>query len=259
VWARRLRTGSGAILLALGLSATCLAAEERPAIRIAVEGAYPPFNYLEQNELQGFEVDLAKALCEVMRARCNLVIREWEGIVRGLINRDYDAIMSSLEITERRMRRIAFSRRYYMIPPAIIGRKDLELPAVTPETLAGKVIGAVDRSEHARYVEDVLKESEPRVYAKLDEANLDLLAERIDAVMGDKLALSRFLESREGACCRFLADVPEIPVYHGLGYAVGLRKEDAALKAEFDRAIGQVMADGTYDRIRSKYFPFDIR
>jgi polar amino acid transport system substrate-binding protein len=78
-------------------------------------------------------------------------------------------------------------------------------------------------------------------------------------VLGDKLSLSHFLESREGSCCRFVADVPVNPIYHGRGVGVGLRKEDQDLKATFDRAIDQVIADGTYDRIRAKYFPFDIK
>jgi polar amino acid transport system substrate-binding protein len=247
------------VVLALGLFASRAVAQDGPAIHVAVEGAYPPFNYLDQNELQGFEVDLLKALCDVMDATCTPVVHEWDGIVRGLLNREYDAIMSSLEVTDRRKKRIAFSRRYYMIPAAIIGRKDAVLPAVTPDALAGRTIGAVDRSEHAAYVEDLLKDSELRTFGKLDEANLDLLTERIDFVMGDKLALSRFLASREGACCHFVADVPENPKYHGQGYAVGLRKEDEALKAAFDQAIAKVVVDGTYDRIRAKYFPFDIK
>ena len=257
---RRHRLAAGLLLvLALAPMARAGAASEPQTVRVAVEGAYPPFNYLEQNELQGFEVDLLKALCEVMRVHCVLVTREWEGIVRGLLNREYDAIMSSLEVTERRQKRIAFSRRYYRMPAAIIGRKDEPRLAVTRETLAGRSIGAVDRSEHAAYTENLLKDSELRLYGKLEEANLDLLTGRIDFVMGDKLALSKFLASREGACCQFIADVPENPVYHGHGYAVGLRKEDTDLKAAFDQAIGHVMADGTFDRIRARYFPFDLK
>jgi polar amino acid transport system substrate-binding protein len=248
------------LALALALWVPAAPAQEKLTIRVAVEGAYPPFNYLEQNELQGFEVDLLKALCAVMNAECIPVLHEWDGIVRGLLDRKYDAVMSSLEITERRKKRIAFSRRYYLVPSVLIARKDsAPLEAVTPEALAGKTIGAVDRSEHARYVESALKGAELKVYSKLEEANLDLLTERIDYVIGDKLALSRFLAMREGACCRIAATIPENPIYHGQGYAVGLRKEDVALKAAFDRAIEQVIADGTYDRIRAKYFPFDIK
>jgi polar amino acid transport system substrate-binding protein len=227
---------------------------------VAVEGARPPFNFIDQNnELQGFEVDLLKALCEAMKARCAPVVHEWDGIIRGLLARDYDAIMSSLEINERRKRRIAFSRRYYLVPPALIGRNDAALNQLTPETLAGKRIGAVDRSQHAAYIQAVHKEAELQTYGKLDEAALDLLMGRLDLVIGDKLTLTAFLSSREGSCCRMVADVPADPAFFGYGYGIGLRKEDEGLKLQFDRAIGRVIADGTYDRIRAKYFPFDIK
>ena len=112
-------------VLAVGPGLPCLSPAQRrrsPPIRIAVEGAYPPFNFIDQNnELQGFEVDLAKALCEEMKAECVLVQHEWDGIVRGLLNREYDAIMSSLEILDRRQKRIAFSEPYYRIPAIFIG------------------------------------------------------------------------------------------------------------------------------------------
>jgi polar amino acid transport system substrate-binding protein len=85
------------------------------------------------------------------------------------------------------------------------------------------------------------------------------MAERLDLVLGDKLALTRFLDSREGACCRLVADAPFDPAFYHPGVGVGLRKEDAALKALFDQALDAVIADGTYDRIRAKYFSFDIK
>lgn len=245
-----------------GLSAAAQdnAAIPKPVIRIAVEGAYPPFNFIDQNnELQGFEVDLLKALCDVMKTECVLTQHEWDGIIKGLINREYDAIMSSLEITARRQKRIAFSMPYYRIPAAFIGPKDTAIERVTPEGLAEKKIGTTDRSDHAAYLEQFYKTSEIQLYSKLEEANLDLLTGRLDAVLGDKLVLSKFLGSREGACCRIIADAPAEPAYHHQSYGVGLRKEDADLKARFDSAITKVMTDGTYDRIRIKYFSVDIR
>ncbi len=194
-----------------------------------------------------------------MKVRCVMVQRPWDGIIRGLLAGDYDAIMSSLEITERRQKRIAFSRRYYAIPASFIALKDSDVRSITPAALKGKRIGATDRSEHAALVEDVYKGSTLSLYGKLAEADLDLAVGRIDLVLGDKLALSRFLASREGACCRFVGDVPANPVYHGYGFGIGLRSNDTALKAAFDDAIAAVEADGTYDRIRAKYVPFEIR
>ena len=76
---------------------------------------------------------------------------------------------------------------------------------------------------------------------------------------GDKRLLTRFLESREGRCCHILGDAPANPAYRHQSYGIGLRKEDVALKEKFDTAIAKVVADGTYDRIRAKYFSFDIR
>ncbi|MCB8819999.1 transporter substrate-binding domain-containing protein [Microvirga rosea] len=254
---RRLAMGVGLCFwLGSGLTA---AAQEKPPVRIAIEGAYPPFNYMENNELQGFEVDLSKALCGVMKAECVLVQHEWDGIMRGLVSRDYDAIMSSLEITERRQKRIAFSKPYYHIPAIFIAPKDSALEGVTPEALAGKKIGAADRSDHAEYLKKFYKNSEVIPYSSPVEANLDLLVGRIDAVFGGQRSLSEFLASREGECCRILGRAPGNPAYKHQFYGVGLRKEDTALKAEFDKAIDQVIADGTYDRIRLKYFPFDIK
>jgi polar amino acid transport system substrate-binding protein len=233
---------------------------QKPAIRIAIEGAYPPFNFIDQNgELQGFEVDLLKSLCEAMEAECVLVQHEWDGIIRGLLNREYDAVMSSLEITERRQKRLAFSDPYYRIPAVFIGPKGLERGAVTPKALAGKRIGTTERSDHEAYLKEYYKDSEIVLYAKPDEANLDLLVERVDAVFGDKLLLTKFLESREGACCHILGDAPSDPAYRREAYGIGMRQGDEPLRALFNRAIAQVKADGTYDRIRAKYFSFDIK
>jgi polar amino acid transport system substrate-binding protein len=259
---RRLAIAAG-LLLGLGMG-PCLSQAQAPApqpvIRVAIEGAYPPFNFIDSsNELQGFEVDLLRSLCEVMKARCELVQHEWDGIIKGLVNREYDAIMSSLEITERRQKRIAFSDPYYRIPAVFIGSKETAPGAVSPMALAGKKIGTIERTDHEAYLKTFYKDSEIVLYAKAEEANLDLLVGRIDAVFADELLLSKFLETREGACCHILGDAPAEPAYKREAYGIGLRKEDEALREQFNRAIAQVKGDGTYDRIRAKYFSFDIK
>ena len=252
-----------ASLLALSLGLSSAAAQEQRTeqrtVRIATEGAFPPFNYLENNEPQGFEIDLAKALCEAMAVTCTFVIHEWDGIIRGLLAKEYDAIMASLAITDRRKMRIAFSKRYYFIPPAFMAHKEADIADTSPATLAGKTIGATDGSHHAAFLGARYPGAEIRSYAKLEEANLDLLTRRIDLVLGDKLALSRFLDSREGSCCRFVGEPIVDQAHYGEGVAVGLRKDDKALKERFNAAIEKIRADGTYDRIRAKYFDFDTK
>ena len=253
-----------AVLLGLTLAGEAalvqpLLAQEQRTIRIATEGAFPPFNYMEGNEPQGFEIDLGKALCEAMTVTCTFVVHEWDGIIRGLLDNKYDAIMASMAITERRKARIAFSKRYYFIPPAFIAHKDADITDTSPPALAGKSIGTTEGSQHAAFLEAHHGDAEIRSYGKLEEANLDLLTRRIDLVLGDKLALSRFLKSKEGACCRVIGEPRADPAQYGEGVAVGLRKGDKDLEESFNQAIARVMADGTYDRIRAKYFEFDTR
>jgi polar amino acid transport system substrate-binding protein len=226
-------------------------------LRIATEGSFPPFNWTENGEPRGFEVELGLALCAAMKAECTFVLRDWEELLRGLGRREHDAVMASIEITERRRRRVAFSKPYYRIPATFIGRLDAELGSVALGGLAGRRVGTTV-GEHAAFLHARYPEVEVRTYGKLDDAALDLLAGRLDLVLGDKPTMARFLESREGACCRFAGDAPFDPDFYSPGVGVALRKEDQALKERFDRAIDQVRADGTYDAIRRKHFSFRL-
>nr|WP_246736140.1 transporter substrate-binding domain-containing protein [Enterovirga sp. DB1703] len=233
-------------------------ASPQTTIRIATEGAYPPFNYVENNEPAGFEIELGRAMCEAMGASCSFVLQDWDGMIGGLKERRYDAIMSSLEITKERRKRVSFSRPYYRIPAALIAQKATAASASggVPD-LVGKSVGVIAESEFAGFLESNYPSTELRPFAKQEEANLDLLTGRLDYVLGDKLVLFRFLQSREGkTCCRFVAD---LPVDRGEGIGVGVRRGDAALVAFFDAAIGRVIASGAYDRIRAKFIPFDIK
>lgn len=227
-------------------------------LRIATEGAFPPFNYVEGSEPAGFEVDLARALCNAMGLPCIFVLQDWEGMIGGLKENRYDAVLSSMEITEERGRRVLFSKRYYRMPATLIGPRTSDgTEPVAPPDLAGKSVGVLADSEFSAYLEARPNGPDIRTYNRQEEANLDLLTGRIDYVLGDKLALVKFLATREGkACCQKVADPP---VQRGEGVGVAVRRGDRGLKEMFDRAIDKVMADGTYDRVRAKWFPFDIR
>jgi polar amino acid transport system substrate-binding protein len=262
--ALRCRRGSRAArFVALGLAlalAPPAAAQAGPPLRIATEGAFPPFNVTDdKGEPAGFEVELGRALCAAMNIPCIFVLQDWERMSEGLREGRYDAVMSSMANTRQRRFRMSFSKPYYLVPAAFIARKDASVPDVTPAGLKGRVIGAPGLTEHAAYLEELYKASEIRLFGKLEEAGLDLQAGRVDLVLGDKLALSRFLATREGACCRFVGNAPYNPEYHGLGVAVAVRRGDEELRARFDAAIDQVIADGTYDRIRAKHVPIDVK
>jgi polar amino acid transport system substrate-binding protein len=228
-------------------------------IRIASEGARPPYNYLENNKLAGFEIDLAEDLCARMKVACTFMTQNWDGLIPGLLAHQYDAIMAAMEITDEAQLKIAFSKPYIRMPSAIVTLKEHATLDTSPEGLVGKKIGVESGGTHQAYAEAVYKQSEVQPYASLEEAILDLAEGRIDLVIGDKDAVESFLTTRrEGQCCVIAADVPRDPAYFGDGIGIGLRKDDTSLKVMFEKALDSSMADGTFARIRAKYFGFKI-
>jgi polar amino acid transport system substrate-binding protein len=237
------------------------AAGEPMRLRIASEGARPPFNYLDaNNELAGFEIDLAREICRRLPADCSFVVQDWESLIPGLEARQYDLIVAAMEITEERQRRIAFSKPYAGAASTLIAQKRSELRRVDPAALEGLRIGVEADGAQQSYLEDKYPKVEIARYATLEAAMLDLAEGRVDAVAEEKLAAFDFLKTRkEGRCCRIVADLPQDPAYFGAGFGFGLRKEDTALESALDAALAAMSADGSYDAIRGRYFDFDIR
>lgn len=228
-------------------------------VRIATEGANPPFSTINSSgELEGFDVDIAHALCTKMGAECELRAQDWDGIIPALLARKYDAIIASMNVTEDRKKVVAFTKPYYHSPGAFVVRKGTDTHDISPNALAGKSIGVQTATNHAAFLEDKYSHSIVRLYNTVGDAYRDLAAGRVEYVMYDKLAIYSWLKSPEGACCEMAPKDLDDPAYFGSGVAVALRKGDAALVKRFNDAIDGIVADGTYAKINGKYFPFPI-
>jgi polar amino acid transport system substrate-binding protein len=228
-------------------------------VRIASEGARPPYNYLDHNKLAGFEIDLAHDLCTRMKVSCSFTTQDWDGLIPGLLAHRYDAIMAAMEITDSARKKIAFSKPYIRMPSAFLIPKQHMTLDTTPAGMVGKSIGVESGGTHQAYVEDIYKQSEIHAYASLEEAVLDLAEGRLDTIIGDKDALTDYMKKRkEAQCCMLGSDVPRDPAYFGDGIGIGLRMDDKTLKAMFEKALDSCVADGTFTKIRAKYFDFNI-
>lgn len=259
-----MRTLRPVVLLAGLLSCgSALAQTQAPLaglVRIATEGAHPPFNYVENGVVAGFEVDLGLALCARAKLDCTFVLHQWDGIIKALEHREYDAIMDSLAITERRRSRLALTRPYYRIPMSFLVAKDSPLGTINATRLRGLKVGVVEGTAAEPYLSARHPEAIVRLFGVANDAALDLIAGRLDLVLADKQSVAAFLTAPEGSdCCRLLADAPPGDSLLGEGVAIGLRKDDVALREAFDGALKTIKADGTYDRIRAKYIPFDTK
>lgn len=234
-------------------------AKDWSKVRIGTEGAYPPFNALTADgQLVGFDIDIAKALCEEMKVECEFVIQDWDGMIPALIAGKFDAVIASMSITEERKQKVDFSNKYYNTGPAIAVPKDSTLSGVTDADLKGALLGAQSSTTHSNYAEEKFPSADLKLYPTPDEYKLDVANGRIDAVIDDVVVLDNWLKSEDGACCRLLGALDPDPVINGEGAGVAIRKEDQALKAMFDEAIKGIRASGKYQEINNKHFDFDV-
>jgi len=248
---------AAAALTIAGATGALAQAKEWKEVRIGTEGAYPPFNNLNaKKELEGFEIDYGNLLCERMKVKCTWVVQDWDGIIPALLANKYDVIIAGMNATDERKKQVDFTTPYNKTPIWMIGPKSTASADISPAALKGKAIGAQGSTIHANYLEKYYKDSNPRLYPTQEEANLDLINGRLDYIVADALALSDFLTGKGKDCCKFVAEVKRDDAIHGPGVGAALRKSDTALKAMFDKAIAETIADGSNQKIQDKWLKF---
>lgn len=243
----------GAVAL---LAATSFAAaKDWSTVRIGTEGAYPPFNFIDSNnELQGFDIEIAKALCTEMKVECTFVAQDWDGIIPALTAGKYDAIIASMSITDERKQVIDFTDKYYTNSLNFMAATDSGIADVSAGGLAGETLGAQSSTISAQYLEENYGDSDIRLYPTQDDANLDLANGRLDAVLGDVGPLGTWLATDDGACCAFVGEA----VVNDDVIGIGVRKEDADLKEMFNAALAAILDNGAYEEISQRYFSASI-
>jgi len=263
---------------AIGVAGMLMAGQATPSqaddvIKFGVaQEPYPPFASQDSSgRWVGFEVDLMNAVCEQMKAKCELVPIAWDGIIPALQEKKIDVIWASMSITDERKKVIDFTNKYYNSPAEIIGPKSagIKISVVdnpdgkggkiaNPADAKGKIIGVQTSTIHANYIQKYFgKDAEIKVYDTQDNADADLSAGRVDLVMADSVALADYLKSDQGKDMEVVVTIPDDPIL-GEGVGGGLRKGDDKLKAELNDAIKGVRDSGVYNQIAKKYFDFDI-
>lgn len=253
------------VLLALG---ACSKKEEaKPAapapvatapaeLKVAIDPTYEPFTFkTADGKPTGFDVDMANAICEQIKRQCVFVEQVWDSMIPGLTAQKYDVIISSMSITDDRMKEVDFSDKYYNTPSRIVLKKTVKY--TDPASIKGKKIGVLKGSTQEAYALGELKPAGVVVnsYEAQDQVYLDLKAGRIDGTVADFLEVSGgFLSKPEGAA--FALTGPELrePKYYGYGIGVAMRKEQDALKADINTAIKTIRANGSYKAMNDKYF-----
>jgi arginine/ornithine transport system substrate-binding protein len=228
-------------------------------LKVAIDPTYEPFTYKADGKPTGFDVDIASALCEQIKRKCVFIEQGWDSMVPGLMARKYDVIISSMSITEDRLKQIDFTEKYYNTPSRVVTKKDFNYTG--PASLKGKKIGVLKASTQEKYALGELKTVGVDVvsYEAQDQVYLDIRAGRLDGTVADYVEVTGgFLRKPEGKDYELKGDELYIPKYFGIGAGIGLRKGQDTLKNELSAAIKVIRGNGIYKKINDKYFKFDV-
>ena len=246
-------------LAVAGLLALAVTSVNADALRVGVEGAYPPFSWKEADgTLKGFDIDFAHEVCKRLDRECVLVEQEWDGMIPALLARKFDTIIASMSITEERKKKVDFTVKYYNTPAKLVAKKNPGFEG-TAAGLDGKRLGVQRATTHQCSAEKLYPGAELVLYATQDEVWQDLASGRLDAQLSDSLqAYEGFLVLDVGQDFDFLGDALDDVECQGVGAGFAVRKEDSALRDALSKAIQDIRADGTYKVINDKYFAVDI-
>jgi octopine/nopaline transport system substrate-binding protein len=270
-----------ALAVAMGLATGSAVAKDWTSVRIATEGAYPPWNSTDSSgQLIGFEIDLANDLCQRMQVECEIVAQDWEGIIPALTAGKYDVIMAGMSITEERMEVISFTESYAGTPAYFAVLRDSNLAAyehplemanleevdsdeqaaidALKEALDGKTVGVQVATTHANFLDQYLGDAvEIRSYDTQENLDLDLQAGRVDAALASVSYWQPLLETEKGADFVLIGPGLDGGPFGG-GVGAGIRKEDTDLVEMLNQAIAEAKADGTINRLAQQWFGFDV-
>ena len=236
-------------------------ADAQQTLRIATEGTYYPWSYKdEKGDLIGFDVDIANLLCRQMKLTCTIAAQDWDGIIPALLAGKYDAIVASMAMTPARRERVAFTDKYKDVISKFVARKGT-VTDTSPQGLKGKVIAVQRGSSQNKWLdaEGYGATAIVKLYDTTEGPELDLLSGRADLMVGNMVSyyVGFFAKRPEAKDFEFVG--PELKGgILGEGAGIALRKSDTELLTKFNAALAAIRADGSYEKLTAKYFPFKL-
>ncbi len=230
-------------------------------IRFLTEAEYPPFNYYDQSgQLAGFNIDLARAICDVLAVQCEFQVQDWDDLIPVLNKGDGDAIIASLSISKQTLRQVDFTDRYYQTPARFVARVSEKLQQISPDTLAGKKVAVVQGTAHEAYLRDFFPKAKIIPFEELSEAQEALKSGFVDFLFGDGITLVFWLNGKNSEqCCDFRGGPYTETRYFGEGVAIAVKKGDRRMRTILNYALNLVHQKkgfkGSYKEYFIKHFP----
>jgi len=226
-------------------------------IRFVTTDDYPPFNFVDPSDrLIGFNVDLARAICEALGIPCTIQVRPFDDLLTTAVGDRADAAIAGIAITQATRQLVAFSDVYLRLPARFVVRRGLPLEV---EDVAGREVAVVEGTAHEAYLEAFFPTAEIIPFADDRAAQNALRSGEADYLFGDGVSLSFWLGgSTAGNCCQFTGGPYLESAFFGQGMAIALDPGQPGLVAAVNAALRSVHASGEYAAIYLRYFPIGI-
>ena len=226
-------------------------------IRFVTEIDYPPFNFAgPDNNPQGFNVDLARMICEELKVNCTIQMRRFETLIAALNENRGDAAIASFAVTPETRAKLDFSDPYYRTPARFVARRDSPVDDPLPERLEGRKIAVVGGTAHEAYLKALFTEVEPRAYPNADIARLALKRGDVDLLFGDAISLAFWLNGTDSEnCCVFRGGPYLDNRFFGEGVGIAVRKGNETVRQALNFALFRVWEQGRFTDLWLRYFP----
>jgi polar amino acid transport system substrate-binding protein len=226
-------------------------------IRFLTETDYPPFNFAgPDGNPQGFNVDLARIMCEELKIGCTVQMRRFETLIAALNENRGDAVIASLAATPEVRSKIDFTDPYYRTPARFVARRDSPIEEPLPEKLEGRKVAVAAGTAHEAYLRALFTEVEVRPYPSVDVARLALRRGDVDLLFGDAISLAFWLNGTDSEnCCAFRGGPFLDSRYFGEGVGVAVRRGNDTMRLALNYALFRTWEQGRFTDLWLRYFP----
>jgi polar amino acid transport system substrate-binding protein len=226
-------------------------------IRFVTETDYPPFNFAgPDGNPQGFNIELARMMCEELKLACTVQMRRFETLVPALNANQADAAIASIATTPEMRAKVDFTDPYYRTPARFVTRRDSPIDDALPERLEGKKVAVVSGTAHYAYLRALFTEAEVRGYPSADVARLALRRGDVDLLFGDAISLAFWLNGTDSEnCCAFRGGPYMDSRYFGEGIGIAVRKGNDTIRLALNWALFRIWEQGRFTDLWLRYFP----
>jgi polar amino acid transport system substrate-binding protein len=226
-------------------------------IRFLTETDYPPFNFAgPDGNPQGFNIDLARMICEELKVGCTIQMRRFETLLPSLNESRGDAVIASMAVTTEVRTKVDFSDPYYRTPARFAARRDSGIEDPLPEKLEGRKVAVVGNTAHEAYLRALFTEVEVRPYPNAEVARLALRKGDVDLLFGDSISLAFWLNGTDSEnCCAFRGGPYMDGRYFGEGVGIAVKKGNDTMRLALNWALFRVWEQGRFTDLWLRYFP----